>query len=82
MGLVGMHFVRSQCFCPTLNGVTLKQSFSIFVDIHFENAAVLRVDVVVCRLSMVCLIADVLLAERAGSCSTERDAQQRLLSPT
>ena len=48
--LAGMDFVRSQCFCPTLNGLTPK---TIFVNIHFENAAVLRVDVVVCLFSVV-----------------------------
>ena len=50
--LVGMHFVHSQCFCPTLNGVTPKTIFVITVDINFKNAAaMLRVDVVIYHLS-------------------------------
>ena len=79
--LVGMSFVRLQCFCPALNGVTPKTIFYYNLEHSFRECG--RVEGEYRDLSSAwCLIAEVLLAARAATCSADRDAQQRLLSPT
>ena len=50
--LVGIHFICSQCFCPTLNGVTAKTIFHHNWNIRFKNATMSRVDAVVCCFSV------------------------------